>query len=191
MMFTMDDIEQTLQILRHIKDVEEIELHIETGDMKLSVWKGKLGEGAGGAPGVSRESAVCLPQQPAQSAAPTAAVGEDEQARVQAAVGAQPAASEATGASAAVARDEEAIPEGLVAVRASVTSVFYRKPSPEEPNFVEVGSEVEEDTVLCLLEVMKCFRSVSAGVKGRVEKILAESGQLVEYGTVLFHIRPA
>jgi len=80
--------------------------------------------------------------------------------------------------------------EGLVSIKASVTSVFYRKPSPEEPPFVEVGSEVNEDTVVCLLEVMKCFRSVNAGVKGKVEKILAESGQLVQNGTELFLIKP-
>ena len=81
--------------------------------------------------------------------------------------------------------------EGLVPIKASVTSVFYRKPSPEEPPFVEVGSEVDEDTVVCLLEVMKCFRSVNAGVKGRIEKILAESGQLVQNGTELFLVRPS
>ena len=70
-------------------------------------------------------------------------------------------------------------------------SVFYRRPSPDEPPFVKVGSEVKEDTVVCLLEVMKCFRSVMAGVQGRVEKICVENAQLVEPGTTLFLIRPA
>ena len=73
---------------------------------------------------------------------------------------------------------------------ANVTSVFYRKPSPDEPAFVEVGDEVQEDTVVCLLEVMKCFRQVLAGVKGRIEKICVESNNLVEEGTVIFLIRP-
>ena len=81
--------------------------------------------------------------------------------------------------------------EGLIPIKASVTSVFYRRPSPSEPPFVEEGSEVNEDTVVCLLEIMKLFRAINAGVKGRVEKILAESGQLVESGTVLFLIRPS
>jgi len=81
--------------------------------------------------------------------------------------------------------------EGLVPIKATVTSVFYRKPSPSEPPFVEVGSEVKEDTVVCLLEIMKLFRSINAGVEGHVEKILAESSQLVEEGTVLFLIRPS
>jgi len=74
-------------------------------------------------------------------------------------------------------------------VKASVTSVFYRKPSPDEPSFVEVGSKVQADTVVCLLEVMKCFRSVTAGAAGTIEKVCAESGQLVQNGTELFHIK--
>jgi acetyl-CoA carboxylase biotin carboxyl carrier protein len=54
-----------------------------------------------------------------------------------------------------------------------------------------VGDAVEEDTVVCLLEVMKCFRQVMAGTRGVVQKICAESNNLVEEGTVLFWIRPA
>jgi acetyl-CoA carboxylase biotin carboxyl carrier protein len=78
----------------------------------------------------------------------------------------------------------------LVTIKANVTSVFYRRPSPSEPPFVEVGSKVEEDTVVCLLEVMKCFRSTVAGVSGTIEKILVESGTLVEKGTDLILIKP-
>ena len=69
-------------------------------------------------------------------------------------------------------------------------SVFYRRPSPDESPFVEVGSEVKEDTVVCLLEVMKCFRQVMAETRGTIEKICVESNNLVEEGTVLFLIRP-
>ena len=80
--------------------------------------------------------------------------------------------------------------DGLVPVKAAVTCVFYRRPSPAEPPFVEVGDQVNEDTAVCLLEIMKCFRSVSAGVKGKVEKILVDSGQLVKKGEVVMLIRP-
>ena len=80
--------------------------------------------------------------------------------------------------------------DGLVPVIASVNSVFYRRPSPGEPPYVEEGNQVNEDTVICLMEIMKCFRSVSAGVKGKVEKILAESGKMVKKGDVLMLIRP-
>ncbi len=81
--------------------------------------------------------------------------------------------------------------EGLIPIKARMTSVFYRRPSPEEPPFVEVGSKVTEDTVVCLLEVMKCYRSVMAGVSGTIEKICVESGQLVKNGTELFLVRPS
>ena len=80
--------------------------------------------------------------------------------------------------------------DGLVTIVASVNSVFYRRPSPGEPPYVEEGNQVNEDTVVCLMEIMKCFRSVSAGVKGKVEKILAESGKMVKKGDVLMLLRP-
>ncbi len=80
--------------------------------------------------------------------------------------------------------------DGLVPVTASVNSVFYRRPSPGEPPFVEEGDQVNADTVVCLLEIMKCFRSVSAGVKGKVEKIVAESGSLIKKGEAVMFIRP-
>jgi biotin carboxyl carrier protein len=56
--------------------------------------------------------------------------------------------------------------------------------------FVEEGDEVEQETVICLLEVMKCFLQVTADTKGCIEKICVESNNLVEEGTVLFLIRP-
>ena len=80
--------------------------------------------------------------------------------------------------------------DGHVPIVASVNSVFYRRPSPGEPPYVEEGDQVNEDTVVCLMEIMKCFRSVSAGVKGKVEKILAQSGKMVKKGDVLMLIRP-
>lgn len=79
--------------------------------------------------------------------------------------------------------------DGLVPVEAAVTSVFYSRPSPGEPPFVVEGDKVNEDTVVCLLEIMKCFRSVSAGVKGTVEKVLVESGTMVKKGATVMLIR--
>lgn len=80
--------------------------------------------------------------------------------------------------------------DGLVPVEAAVNSIFYRRPSPGEPCFVEEGDQVNEDTIVCLMEIMKCFRSVSAGVKGKVEKILVESGHMVKKGEAVMLIRP-
>jgi len=80
--------------------------------------------------------------------------------------------------------------DGLVPVEASVNSVFYAQPNPGEPTFVKVGDQVEEDSVVCLLEIMKCFRSIPAGVKGTVEAIVAVNGELIQKGETIMLIRP-
>ena len=180
--FVMSDIEQVMQVIRDLKEIPDVELHLDLGEVKLSVWKGNIGDSTRGSLHDSR-GAVCSPAQPEQPAvaAATAAVKPEEPVAAPAPVAAAPAAPQG----------EKAIPEGMVAVRASFTGVFYRKPSPTEPSFVEVGGEVEEDTTICLIEVMKCFSSIIAGVKGRVEEILIEDGTLVEIGQVMFLIRPS
>ena len=176
MSFTIEDIEQVLRIIQECKDCA---LYMEIGDLKLSLTRGDIGEGTGSPLDLSRETTVCRPMQLEQEAAATATASVEKK---------EP---ETTATTAKAEKEEETIEEGLVPIKASVVSVFYRRPSPDEPPFVEVGSEVKEDTVVCLLEVMKCFRSVMAGVQGRVERICVENAQLVEPGTALFLIRPA
>ena len=80
--------------------------------------------------------------------------------------------------------------EGLVPVEASVNSVFYAQPNPGDPSFVKEGDRVDEDTVVCLLEIMKCFRSVPAGVKGTVVKVAATNAVMVKKGEALMYIKP-
>lgn len=79
---------------------------------------------------------------------------------------------------------------GLAEVASPLLGIFYRAPKPGEPPFVEVGSKVTEDTVVCIIEVMKLMNSVRAGVKGEVVEMLALNGALVEYGEVLLRVRP-
>jgi acetyl-CoA carboxylase biotin carboxyl carrier protein len=78
---------------------------------------------------------------------------------------------------------------GVTDVPAPLLGVFYRAPKPGEAAFVEVGDVVEEDTVICIIEVMKLMNSVRAGVKGEVVEILAQNGNLVEYGETLIRVR--
>lgn len=80
--------------------------------------------------------------------------------------------------------------EGLVAIKAPILGTFYRRPSPKEPPFVEVGGFVKEDDTVCLIEVMKVFSTVKAGISGRIQKVCAESGELVEFEQVLFLVKP-
>jgi len=79
---------------------------------------------------------------------------------------------------------------GVLEVRAPMLGVFYRSPKPGAPAFVSVGSTVEPDTVIGIIEVMKLMNSVSAGVSGEVIEILGADGELVEYEQVLIRVRP-
>jgi acetyl-CoA carboxylase biotin carboxyl carrier protein len=80
---------------------------------------------------------------------------------------------------------------GLVDVTAPVVGTFYGAPAPGEAPFVEVGSPVDEQTQVCILEVMKLMSSVVAGVRGVVAEVCRSNGDAVQYGDVLFRIRPA
>jgi acetyl-CoA carboxylase biotin carboxyl carrier protein len=73
-------------------------------------------------------------------------------------------------------------------VSAPLLGTFYRAPKPGATPFVEVGSPVEEDTIIGIIEVMKLMNTVRAGVRGKVIQILCEDGALVEYGETLMRV---
>jgi acetyl-CoA carboxylase biotin carboxyl carrier protein len=81
--------------------------------------------------------------------------------------------------------------QGLVDVTAPMVGTFYRAPGPGEAAFVEIGSQVEAGTQVCILEVMKLMSAVVAGTRGVVAEVSATNGSPVAYGDVLFRIRPA
>ena len=80
--------------------------------------------------------------------------------------------------------------EGLVEVKSPLLGIFYRAPKPGEPPFVEVGSRVEPDTIIGIIEVMKLMNSARAGVAGEVVEILGVNGEMVEHGEALMLVRP-
>jgi acetyl-CoA carboxylase biotin carboxyl carrier protein len=82
----------------------------------------------------------------------------------------------------------DAADAGQHTVTAPLLGTFYRAPRPGAPAFVEIGSEVEADTVIGILEVMKLMNTVRAGARGRVAQILARDGALVEYGEALLRV---
>jgi acetyl-CoA carboxylase biotin carboxyl carrier protein len=79
---------------------------------------------------------------------------------------------------------------GLLEVRAPLLGTFYRAPKPGAPPFVEVGSRVDEDTVVGIVETMKLMNSVLAGVRGTVAEICLADAQFAEQGAVLLRIEP-
>ena len=79
---------------------------------------------------------------------------------------------------------------GLDTINAPMLGIFYRAPKPDAPPFVEAGSVVEEDTTVCIIEVMKLFTTIKAGRRGRIARIYPENSALVEYNQVLFAVEP-
>jgi acetyl-CoA carboxylase biotin carboxyl carrier protein len=67
---------------------------------------------------------------------------------------------------------------------------FYRAESPGATPYVDPGSHVEPDTIVCIIEVMKMMNSIPAGVTGVITEVLAENAELVEYGAPLFKVQP-
>ncbi len=84
----------------------------------------------------------------------------------------------------------QAAPEGLAEVRSPIVGTFYRAPSPGAAPFVEVGDRVRKGQVLCVVEAMKLMNEIEAEIDAEVVEIVAENGQAVEYGQVLFRLRP-
>ena len=79
---------------------------------------------------------------------------------------------------------------GLHTVASPMLGTFYRAQAPGADPFVDVGTRVEPDTIVCLIEVMKMMNSVPAGVVGTIVEVCAENAQLVEDGEPLFQVRP-
>lgn len=78
-----------------------------------------------------------------------------------------------------------------VAITAPLIGIFYSRPDPNSPPFVTVGTEVDENTTVALIEVMKVFNAVPAGVSGVIAEICVEDGQMVASGQPLFRLRAA
>ncbi len=78
----------------------------------------------------------------------------------------------------------------LLEIKAPMVGTFYTAPDPDSPPYVRVGSSIESDSVVCLIEAMKVFNEIKAEVSGTIERLVADSGGPVEYGQVLFQVRP-
>ena len=127
--------------------------------------------------------------------APALAGAQGPQAAMQQAAGSTPAQIAATAApeAAAAAAQPAAAPEPpeeeVHVITSPIVGTFYRAPSPTADSFVKVGSQVEPDTVVCIIEAMKLMNEIQAETTGIVAKIYVENGQPVEYGQPLFGVK--
>ncbi|MDD5380995.1 MAG: acetyl-CoA carboxylase biotin carboxyl carrier protein [Phycisphaerae bacterium] len=80
--------------------------------------------------------------------------------------------------------------EGLVEIKSPLIGTFYATPSPDSKPYVEVGSHVDAQTVVCIVEAMKVMNEIKAETNGTIAEVLVANGQAVEYGQVLFRVKP-
>ena len=145
-------------------------LQLEVGNLKIAIGKGNVGAMPVAVPVIAAPAgtAVAVPV----VSAPLVAVKERAQ------LGAQAVVSDAATA------------DGTMAIVAPMMGRFYAKPEPGSPPFVTVGAEVTADSTVGLIEVMKVFTAVRAGVAGVITEISVQDAEFIEYGHVLMRVRP-
>ncbi|MDR4936359.1 acetyl-CoA carboxylase biotin carboxyl carrier protein [Rossellomorea marisflavi] len=90
----------------------------------------------------------------------------------------------------APAAEAPADQSNLHTITSPMVGTFYQSSSPESGAYVKLGSKVDENSVVCIVEAMKLFNEIEAEVKGEIAEILVKDGQLVEYGQPLFLVKP-
>ena len=158
------DIKEIQNLIRFVAKSGASEVKLETEDIKITIKT--TSESAGQA------EATIVQQIPVHAAmAPVAAA---------------PAAP----APAAPSKEEEDLSK-YITVKSPIIGTLYRKPSPDKPNFVEVGSSIGEGDVLCVIEAMKLFNDIESEVSGKIVKILVDDASPVEFDQPLFLVDPS
>ncbi len=159
------DIKEIKRILELMKENDLSEFELAEEGFRITV-KRKIN---GGEPQVMLASApqayIPAPATPATPATPAAA----------------PVATPAAAAPA---------PSNLVEIKSPMVGTFYRAGSPEAEPYVSVGKEIDEESVVCIIEAMKVMNEIKAEVKGTIRKILVENATPVEFGQPLFLVEP-
>ena len=78
-----------------------------------------------------------------------------------------------------------------ITIKSPIIGTFYRKPAPDKPVFVEVGSTINQGDVLCVIEAMKLFNDIESEVSGKIVKVLVEDSSPVEFDQPLFLVDPS
>ncbi|MGZ5565618.1 MAG: acetyl-CoA carboxylase biotin carboxyl carrier protein [Limisphaerales bacterium] len=159
----LKDIKGIIDLMRK-NSLTEFELEHQDFKIKLKRGTGASGEEGGGGGPYAMPMPVAAPVPSVTLSAATVA---------------------ATAAAAASAADAN-----LLEIKSPMIGTFYSAPSPESAEYVEVGSEVNPDTVVCLIEAMKVMNEIKAECKGVVTAILVDNAKPVEFGQPLFKIRP-
>ncbi len=168
-----EDVQQLARLIESLEQSTFDYLELQVGDMKVTIGKGNVPTAAPAPAYAAPTVPAYTPPPPAARPAPTAA---------------------ATPAPAAAAPSRAAVgptPAGMVDIKSEIMGMYYAQPEPGAAPFVTVGTEIKEDTTICLIEVMKTSNAIPAGVRGTIAEVYVENAQLVEYGQVLFRVRTA
>lgn len=167
---TEDEVRQISSLIKVLNDSTFDYLQVEIGSMKVTLGKG----------GVHAAPAPAAMPAPARAPAPVAAAAPAP------ATSASPAP-----VSSSVSSPVPASEPGLIDVTSPMIGRFYSQSEPGAAPYVSMGATVKEDSTVGLVEAMKMFNAVHAGVNGVVAQICVQDAALVEYGQVLFRVRPA
>jgi len=162
------------RILKMLDESDMDELQLVDGDLKLIVKKRADGRAVQFTTDHAEGSSVPNDWEGAESVSPP------QEPQVETPL---PPSASLEGVATAVSPGEE---DGLLPIRAPMLGTFYRAPKPGAPPFVKEGQSVEEDDTVCIIEVMKLFNTVKAGLRGRIRKICVEDAEMVEYQQTLF-----
>jgi len=157
------EIEKIRELVAMMVEHELTELKLRDGGQSVIIRRGPAAHGApivALTPGAVPQAVV-----PAAPAAPTPA---------------SPEAPEATGK----ANDE------FLTITSPMVGTFYASSDPDASPYVTIGSPVEPETIVCIIEAMKVFNEIKAGVSGTIEQVLVRNEQAVEYGQPLFRVSP-
>ena len=159
------DLQKIKELIEIMKENELLEVEIKHGDDKIFLKRSQPQPSVGGA-----VSAIPT-MRPEPGATPAHAGGTE--ALIQTYV------SQTTPA-----------PEDLVEIKSPIVGTFYATPSPDSEHYVEVGSTVSPQTVVGIIEAMKVMNEIKAETSGTIAEVLVTNGQAVEYGQVLFKVKP-
>ncbi|MET7028684.1 acetyl-CoA carboxylase biotin carboxyl carrier protein [Sediminicola luteus] len=160
------DIKEIQNLIKFVAKSGASEVKLEMDDIKITIRTGAAGSGF---------ETTYVQQIP---------MGQNQMAPMQAAPAAEAPAKEAAPAKA----DENS---KYITIKSPIIGTFYRKPSPDKPVFVEVGSTINKGDVLCVIEAMKLFNDIESEVSGKIVKVLVDDSSPVEFDQPLFLVDPS
>ncbi|BCY27628.1 acetyl-CoA carboxylase biotin carboxyl carrier protein [Flavobacterium okayamense] len=164
------DIREIQNLIKFVAKSGATEVKLEMDDFKITIKTAPDGEA----------TTTYVHQVPVSAALPQAAAPQPVAPTAPAAPAAAPVATES-------ASDDSK----YITVKSPIIGTFYRKPAPDKPMFVEVGSTISKGDVVCVIEAMKLFNEIESEVSGKIVKVLVDDSSPVEFDQPLFLVDPS